>query len=117
MHGRATPSPILCSSPRMSVRVEASPIEIIESIINGGDSVEVALMSNAINLDGAISGMASSSMVLSETEAWVQPLSLALGPFLSFFSFAMVSLGPCEALIRTVMTKWNFLSQLFYDLH
>ena len=30
--------------------------------------------------------MASSSMILSETEAWVQPLSLVLGPFLNFFS-------------------------------
>jgi YggT family protein len=29
--------------------------------------------------------------VLSEAEAWVQPLSLALGPFLNFMSLAMLS--------------------------
>ena len=35
--------------------------------------------------------LTSSSIILSETEAWVQPLSFVLGPFLTFFSFAMVS--------------------------
>ncbi|KAL7526785.1 hypothetical protein ACHAWF_001909 [Thalassiosira exigua] len=29
-------------------------------------------------------------MSISETEAWVQPLSLVLGPSLNFFSFAML---------------------------
>ncbi|KAL3759485.1 hypothetical protein ACHAWU_000784 [Discostella pseudostelligera] len=34
--------------------------------------------------------LTSSSIILSETEAWVQPLSFVLGPFLTFFSFAML---------------------------
>lgn len=34
--------------------------------------------------------VASSSMILSETDAWVQPLSLVLGPLLNFFSVAML---------------------------
>mmetsp|Transcript_5860 Transcript_5860/g.8987 ORF Transcript_5860/g.8987 Transcript_5860/m.8987 type:complete len:157 (+) Transcript_5860:134-604(+) len=32
----------------------------------------------------------SSSLLLSETEAWVQPLAFVLGPFLNLFSFAML---------------------------
>jgi hypothetical protein len=35
--------------------------------------------------------MASSGLVLAETEPWVQPVSFVLGPFLNFLSFAMVS--------------------------
>lgn len=30
------------------------------------------------------------SIMISETEAWVQPLATILGPFLNLFSFAMV---------------------------
>lgn len=33
---------------------------------------------------------ASSGMILAETEAWVQPTALVLGPFLNFLSFAML---------------------------
>ena len=33
---------------------------------------------------------AVSSIMLAETEPWVQPLSLVLDPFLNLFSFAMV---------------------------
>jgi hypothetical protein len=33
---------------------------------------------------------ASPSLVISETEPWVKPLSQVLGPFLNLFSFAMV---------------------------
>jgi hypothetical protein len=35
--------------------------------------------------------IASTGMILAETEPWVQPLSLVLDPFLNLFSFAMVS--------------------------
>jgi hypothetical protein len=35
----------------------------------------------------------ASSMMLAETEPWVQPLSLVLDPFLNLFSFAMVSIS------------------------
>lgn len=31
------------------------------------------------------------TMIISETEQWVQPLASVLGPFLNIFSFAMVS--------------------------
>jgi hypothetical protein len=37
------------------------------------------------------SSMASSGLVLAETEAWVQPAASILDPFLNFMSFAMVS--------------------------
>ena len=33
---------------------------------------------------------AASSLLLAETEAWVEPLSTVLGPFLNIFSFAML---------------------------
>ena len=33
---------------------------------------------------------ASPGMILAETEAWVQPTALVLGPFLNFLSFAML---------------------------
>lgn len=35
--------------------------------------------------------IASTGMILAETEAWVQPLALVLDPFLNLLSFAMVS--------------------------
>ena len=40
----------------------------------------------------SISSIVSStpSLMVSETEAWVQPLATILGPFLNIFSFAMV---------------------------
>ena len=34
--------------------------------------------------------MESSAMLLAETEPWVQPLALVMGPTLNFLSFAMV---------------------------
>ena len=34
--------------------------------------------------------MESSAMLLAETEPWVQPLALVMGPSLNFLSFAMV---------------------------
>lgn len=51
------------------------------------DTLNLAVHENA-GIDGMM--LTSSSIILSETEAWVQPLSLVLGPFLTFFSFAMV---------------------------
>lgn len=41
-------------------------------------------------LDNAVVSMVSSSMMVSETEAWVQPMSLVLGPILSLLSIGMV---------------------------
>ena len=34
---------------------------------------------------------AAPTIMISETEAWVKPMSQVLGPFLNLFSFAMVS--------------------------
>lgn len=34
--------------------------------------------------------VANSGLLVAETEAWVQPTALVLGPFLNFLSFAMV---------------------------
>jgi hypothetical protein len=40
-----------------------------------------------------VAGITSSSLMLSETEAWVQPLFLVLGPVLNLLSFGMVRLS------------------------
>ena len=71
----AVPSATL-STPLLTL--QASPMDVMD----------LALNSN--NHDAITNMMASSSMILSETEAWVQPLSLVMGPTLNFFSFAMV---------------------------
>jgi len=60
----------------------ASPFDAMDFVTHSG--------AGAIDVN-ALANVASSSVLLSETEAWVQPLSLVLGPFLNFFSFAMVS--------------------------
>ena len=70
-----------------NTQLQASPIDLIDVAIQNNNIGDMSVM----HVDNAVSMLASSSMVLSETEAWVQPLSLVLGPFLNFFSFAMVS--------------------------
>ncbi len=69
----------------------ASPLDAMDFVTNSA---------GAANVDALV---ASSSVLLSETEAWVQPLSMVLGPFLNFFSFAMVS-G-----IMFSLVEWNEL--------
>ena len=64
------------------VVLEASPVDAVDYITNSGTS--------AMDVN-ALLNVVSSSVLLSETEAWVEPLSAVLGPFLNFFSFAMVS--------------------------
>lgn len=64
------------------VVLEASPVDAVDYITNSGTS--------AMDVN-AFLNVVSSSVLLSETEAWVQPLSALMGPFLNFFSFAMVS--------------------------
>jgi predicted thioredoxin/glutaredoxin len=61
----------------------ASPVDAVDYYItnSGTSAMDVNALLNVV----------SSSVLLSETEAWVQPLSAVLGPFLNFFSFAMVS--------------------------
>ncbi len=65
------------------VVLEASPVDAVDYITNSGTSAMMDV--------NALLNVVSSSVLLSETEAWVQPLSAVLGPFLNFFSFAMVS--------------------------
>ena len=48
-------------------------------------------VSNMMDVVTATTASTSSSLMLSETEEWVQPLATVLGPFLNIFSFAMVS--------------------------
>ena len=68
----------------------ASPVDAVDYITNSGTS--------AMDVN-ALLNLVSSSVLLSETEAWVQPLSAVLGPFLNFFSFAMVSTPRTEVII------------------
>ncbi len=65
----------------------ASPLDTVDLVAT--NSFVVSDTANAILLSVADT-MGSTSVFLSETEPWVQPLSLVLGPFLNFFSFAMV---------------------------
>lgn len=53
---------------------------------------ELRMVENSLLDMGAASTWASttSTMILAETEPWVQPLAAVLGPFLNIFSFAMV---------------------------
>lgn len=67
------------------VVLRASPLDAMDFVTNSAGAVDVDAL------------VVSSSVLLSETEAWVAPLSNVLGPFLNFFSFAMVS-GMCSRL-------------------
>jgi predicted thioredoxin/glutaredoxin len=69
----------------------ASPVDAVDYLTNSGTSAMDA---------NALLNVVSSSVLLSETEAWVQPLSAVLGPFLNFFSFAMVSRNEVIILLR-----------------
>jgi hypothetical protein len=42
------------------------------------------------NLETMNTIVTNTPFMISETEAWVQPLASVLGPFLNIFSFAMV---------------------------
>jgi hypothetical protein len=53
--------------------------------------------------------VSSSGVILAETEPWVQPLSLVLGPFLNFLSFAMVSFRVDNRSQLCRSAAWRFL--------
>mmetsp|Transcript_27747 Transcript_27747/g.58933 ORF Transcript_27747/g.58933 Transcript_27747/m.58933 type:complete len:187 (+) Transcript_27747:138-698(+) len=84
--GRAMPTLAACTSASSVIRnsaLQASPVDLaFPALKNVGFE--------ALASDTTADILASSSIILSETEAWVQPLSLVLGPFLNFFSFAML---------------------------
>ena len=77
---------ILCSllMSRASAFVVAPAAKVASSQLS---MMDAASFSEAVTLT---SSMASSGMVLAETEAWVQPAANFLDPFLNFMSFAMV---------------------------
>ena len=85
---------VVSSLPTSSIRsthvMHATPVDMLDLASSLNTNI---IGSSSMSADANAIGntMASSSMILSETEAWVQPLSLVLGPFLNFFSFAMVS--------------------------
>ena len=55
-------------------------------------SVAVAVAAVDIDMTAVSAAIdAAPTIMISETEAWVKPLSQVLGPFLNLFSFAMVS--------------------------
>jgi YggT family protein len=62
-----------------------SPIVSSSQSLSMMDVASFAETSNAIS-----SAVYSSGITLAETEAWVQPTALILGPFLNFLSFAML---------------------------
>ena len=65
---------------RSSAPLQASRVDVMDLALNNVGS----------GADALVGMVTSSSIILSETEPWVQPLSLVLGPSLNFFSFAMV---------------------------
>lgn len=61
---------------------------------------------------------AVSSIMLAETEPWVQPLSLVLDPFLNLFSFAMVRFRLGEWCLWRYTTQLNQADRdVYYDTH
>lgn len=54
-------------------------------------TTQLAMMDVTSFSEALTYSMASSQLVLAETEAWVQPAVTVLDPFLNFMSFAMVS--------------------------
>jgi hypothetical protein len=82
--GFVMPSSATAASHRGDVSVKAMP----HLFTNAADAID---MIPNVGLDnGAVVSMVSSSMMVSETEAWVQPMSLVLGPILSLLSIGMV---------------------------
>ncbi|KAL7486358.1 hypothetical protein ACHAW6_011954 [Cyclotella cf. meneghiniana] len=70
---------------RGKVSVKASPADLYANVVTPLHAASFVSPSNLYS-----TGATSSSVMLSETEAWVQPLSLVLGPVLSLLSLAML---------------------------
>ena len=79
-------SAVMVSSTIRNNNLHALPIDSMIDVVNNIGDMSSSTTSDTVGMMAS-----SSSMLLSETEAWVQPLSFVLGPFLNFFSFAMVS--------------------------
>eukprot|EP01082_Thalassiosira_pseudonana_P011190 g10702.t1 g10702 contig4:2375383-2376001(+) len=80
-------APASLTSFTRSVRLSTSPLDVLDLTMNSAPLDAVS----SLNVQSSdVIGLVSSSMVLSETDPWVQPLALVLGPFLNLFSFAML---------------------------
>ena len=74
------------STPRSSMIVSST---VVQQPVTNLKMMDVSTMMDVVTT--ATASTSSSSLMLSETEEWVQPLATVLGPFLNIFSFAMVS--------------------------
>lgn len=93
-------APASLTSFTRSVRLSTSPLDVLDLTMNSAPLDAVS----SLNVQSSdVIGLVSSSMVLSETDPWVQPLALVLGPFLNLFSFAMVSVP--------TTVRWLYLKQ------
>jgi len=66
-----------------TVLTKAGPAASLTSV----SMIDVPSVLETVN---SVAPAASSGILLAETEAWVQPTALVLGPFLNFMSFAML---------------------------
>ncbi|CAJ1942426.1 unnamed protein product [Cylindrotheca closterium] len=75
---------------RATCFVQRSPLSLSssKSVFSQDLSMDVSAITEASH--SLSTAAASSGMLLAETEAWVQPTALLLGPFLNFLSFAML---------------------------
>ncbi|KAL7510625.1 hypothetical protein ACHAXN_007484 [Cyclotella atomus] len=71
----------------MATSLKAAPTDIIN--VAPSFNVDTLIPANDL-FTNVVAGMGSSSMMVAETEAWVQPLSLVLGPVLSILSIGML---------------------------
>ncbi|KAL3808847.1 hypothetical protein ACHAXA_003898 [Cyclostephanos tholiformis] len=85
--GSSTTTLTTPSSIAPALQLRASPPLLIDGAISTTLDPSSMIVST---MTTSFSPLSFSSIVLSETEAWVVPLSLVLGPFLNFFSFAML---------------------------
>ena len=56
----------------------------------GATSMNLLPVADVTAIGNSVDALQSASLLLSETEPWVQPLASVLGPFLNIFSFAML---------------------------
>ena len=82
---------VLLLAQRTTCFVQPSPLSLSSSKngVSQALSMDVSAITEASH-SLATAAEASSGMLLAETEAWVQPTALLLGPFLNFLSFAML---------------------------
>ena len=79
-------APTHSSSIVTSVNTRSASVSSISKIQMIGNELDV--LGN--NLETMNTIVTNTPFMISETEAWVQPLASVLGPFLNIFSFAMV---------------------------